>query len=326
MRTHRRAGARIRPQSVDPVPGYFLHEGHRLYYESYGEGDRVLVYIHGLLLDTRLNTGIARALAERGNRVVLVDLLGHGRSDKPTHASAHRMDLYVSQVVGLLDALAIDRAVIGGVSLGADVALLAAVHAAERVEGLVIEMPVLEWATPAAALTFVPLLLLLRYAHVAAGGLAAVARRVPRTPFDPLNSFLGAMSLEPTQAAAVLHGILVGPIAPTFAERAAITVPTLVLAHRADFLHPLNDASNLAKQMPAARLLRARSPVELRLRPERLAAEVADFLDETWRAAEAGAAGEAGACGEGGAAEAGGAAGAATVRPTRTRCAPLSRR
>ena len=267
---------------VEPVSGYVSHEGHRLYFESYGEGDRVLVYLSGLLLDSHLNTGIARALAERGNRVVLLDLLGHGRSDKPAHASAHRIDLYVPQVIALLDRLGVERAVLGGVSLGADVSLFTAVQRPDRLRGLIIEMPVLEWATPFAALTFVPILLLLRYGRGLAGGLSSLARRVPSLPIDPVNSFVSALSLRPEQAAAVLHGILVGPVAPTAEERRAIGLPTLVLGHRADLIHPLSDATDLAAQIPGARLVRARSPLELRLLPERLTAEMAAFLDEIW--------------------------------------------
>lgn len=261
---------------------YFVHEGRRLHYETFGEGDRILVYLHGLLLDARLNRGIASALAERGNRVVLLELLGHGQSDKPTHASAHRMDRYADQVIALIDHLGAEQAVVGGVSLGADVSLLAAARAPERVKGLVIEMPVLEWATPVAAIIFVPLLLGLRYASRVATAVAAAARRVPETPFDPLNSFVGVLAMKPNASAAVLHGLLVGPIAPTFEERAAIGVPALVLAHRADMLHPLNDATNLARQLPNARLVRARSPVELRLQPDRLSGEIATFLDDVW--------------------------------------------
>ena len=70
---------------------------YRLNYEVYGSGDRVLVWLHGLLLDANLSRGLARALAAEGNRVVLLDLLGHGRSEKPRHSSAHRMDLYAEQ-------------------------------------------------------------------------------------------------------------------------------------------------------------------------------------------------------------------------------------
>ena len=61
---------------------------YQLGYEVYGSGDRVLVWLHGLLLDASLSRRLAMALAARGNRVVLLDLLGHGRSDKPRHAGA----------------------------------------------------------------------------------------------------------------------------------------------------------------------------------------------------------------------------------------------
>src|SRR5262245_52470098 len=90
---------------------------YRLAYEVYGSGDRVLVWLHGLLLDANLSRGLAQALASRGNRVVLLDLLGHGRSDKPRHAGAHRMELYAGQVLRLLDELGVEEAVLGGVSL-----------------------------------------------------------------------------------------------------------------------------------------------------------------------------------------------------------------
>jgi pimeloyl-ACP methyl ester carboxylesterase len=259
--------------------------GRRLAYEVYGEGPRLVVYTHGLLLDANLNRGLAQALAERGNRVVLLDLLGHGNSDKPAHASEYRMDLYVEQVFALLDELGVDAAVLGGMSLGANVSLLAAVNSPARVRGLVLEMPVLERATPSIALTFVSLLLAFHYARLPMGVLTGAMRRVPRTHLGPLDSVLNAASLDPEQIAAVLHGVLLGPVAPTYEQRVAITAPTLVLAHRADVLHPFSDARSLAGQVPWAQLVQARSPLELRLRPRRLTAEIAAFLDRLWTSA-----------------------------------------
>jgi pimeloyl-ACP methyl ester carboxylesterase len=82
--------------------------------------------------------------------------------------------------------------------------------------------------------------------------------------------------------AAVLHGILVGPTAPAVEERRTITVPTLVLGHRNDLIHPLNDATNLVRELPNGHLVRARSPLELRLWPDRLTGEMADFLADVW--------------------------------------------
>lgn len=260
----------------------FQHRGHLLAYEEHGSGDRLIVYMHGLLLDADLKRGIARSLAANGNRVVLLDLLGHGRSDRPSHASEYRMDLYVDQLIALLDELGADQAALGGLSLGANVALLAAVHSPQRVRGLVLEMPVLERAAPSVALTFVPLLLALHYASRPVGLLSGLIRRLPRTHFGPLDSLLNAASMDPDQMAAVLHGVLLGPVVPTMEERAAIEVPALVLAHRNDLIHPFSDAENLARQLPNAQLVHARSPFELRLRPDRLTAEIVAFLHDVW--------------------------------------------
>ena len=260
----------------------FVHRGHELVYDTYGEGERLLVYTHGLLLDAELNRGIAGALAERGNRVVLLDLLGHGRSDKPTHASEYRIDSYATQVFALLDELGADTAVLGGLSLGANVSLFAASQHPERVRALVLEMPVLEWAVPAAALAFVPILLAAHYARPVLRVAANVIGRIPPTRFGPLNSALHAAALEPEVIAAIMHGVLVGPVAPTQEERVRTAVPTLILAHRYDLIHPFDDATNLARQLPDAELVKARSPLELRLRPHRLTETVAQFLRDVW--------------------------------------------
>lgn len=260
----------------------FVHRGRRLVYDDHGAGDRVVVYLHGLLLDAELNRGIAEALAARGNRVVLLDLLGHGRSDRSTHASEYRIDRYAEQVLALLDELGVERAVLGGLSLGANVSLFAATQHPDRVQGLVLEMPVMEWAVPAAALLFVPMLLAAHYGRPAMSVTSAVVGRLPRTAFGPLNSVLNAGSMSPEVMSAILHGVLVGPVVPTQEQRAALQVPALVMAHTNDLIHPFSDAVNLAEQLPRSRLVRARSPLELRLSPARLTAEIDDFLREVW--------------------------------------------
>lgn len=260
--------------------GRFRHEGYTLAYEVHGEGERVIVLTNGLLLDAGVNRQLARSLAARGFRIVLLDLLGHGASDKPHHATQHRMDRYARQVVALLDELGVERAVVGGVSLGANVSLHVAAQAPERVVALVVEMPVLEWATPAAASLFVPLLLAVSFGRGLFGFATGLIRRLPRSGNDLFDSLLGTFSMEPEAIAAVLHGILVGPVAPEVEQRRAITAPTLIIGHENDLIHPFNDAENLARQIPNARLVQARSMLELRLDPERLTGEIVRFLDE----------------------------------------------
>lgn len=270
----------LRPFDED----WFECNGLRLHYETHGTGDRIVVLMHGVLLDSQMNRRLAADLAERGNRVVLLDLPGHGRSDRPRHAAAHRMDSYADTVPALLDHLGADRAVVGGVSLGADVALHVADRHPERVAALLLEMPVLELAVPSAAVAFVPLLIGI---HSAAGLVRLVARtvrRLPRTHIGTLDSLVGTLRSDPEETAAVLHGLLVGPIAPNLAARRAMTAPALVIGHRLDAIHPFSDAAHLAAQLPQATLVEARSIVELRLFPDRLTSYIAEFVDGVWSA------------------------------------------
>ncbi len=262
--------------------GSFEYRGHRLVYTEYGDGDRVVVYLHGLLIDSVSNRGIAEALARRGYRVVLLDLLGHGRSDKPEHAAEYRIDGYANQTFALLDELGVNDAVLGGMSLGSNVSLFAATQQPDRVRALILEMPVLEWAVPSAATLFVPLLLLVHYGEPVVDWLSRQIRRVPPTQVPLLDTVLHAASLPPPVIASILHGVLTGPVCPTQEQREQIQAPTLVLAHRHDLIHPFDDAVGLSELLPNATLVRARSPIELRVWPDRLTDGILDFLATVW--------------------------------------------
>ena len=98
---------------------------------------------------------------------------------------------------------------------------------------------------------------------------------------------MNTLSNDPTETAAVLHGILAGPIAPTVDQRAAMDVPALVIGHQVDRIHPFHDAEQLARRLPQGQLVQANSVLELRVHPERLTGEIGTFLDEAW--ADAGA-------------------------------------
>jgi pimeloyl-ACP methyl ester carboxylesterase len=244
---------------------------------------RALILLHGLLLSQEMHRPLAEDLAARGNRVITLDLLGHGRSERPRDMWRYSMAAYGEQVVALMDHLEIEQAVVMGTSLGANVALEVAAHSPARLRGLVIEMPVLDNGLLWSALAFTPLLVALTFGEPVMKLLARGARAVPRGLLPHYgNVVLDLVRQEPGPGGALLQGLFFGRIAPPRSERATFDVPTLVLGHPRDPVHPFSDADMLVREMPHARLLEANSVVELRLQPERLTGEIAAFLDEVW--------------------------------------------
>jgi pimeloyl-ACP methyl ester carboxylesterase len=259
----------------------FSYEGHRLSYDVHGEGDRPLVLIHGLLMNRHMFDRLAPEMAARGNRVVTIDLLGHGQSDRPPEMTNYSMAFFGKQVVALLDHLEIEQAVVGGTSLGANTTLTVAKDAPERLRGMMIEMPVLDNALTAAAVLFTPLLVGLRFGAPALKAMAAVTSRIPRSNFF-LDIGLDWLRQDPVPSLAVLEGLFLGASAPHHEERIRMTHPTLVIGHHADPLHPFSDSGMLAEELPNSRLIEANSIFEWRLTPDRLDDELGDFLDEVW--------------------------------------------
>ena len=260
-----------------------MHFGQRLSYEEFGEGDRTVVLVHGLLLSRRMHEPLARALAERGNRVITLDLLGHGDSERPRDMWRYSMTFFGQQTIGLLDHLGVDQAVVLGTSLGANSTLEAAVLAPDRLRGIVVEMPVLDGALVACGVAFLPMLLTMKYGEPVMRVVQSAAKLVPRRVLPFLADVgLDTLRQDPGPSGAVLEGLFFGRIAPHRFERRQIEVPALVIGHQRDPVHPFSDAGMLADELPNGRLLEAGSILELRLAPDRLTREIADFVDECW--------------------------------------------
>ncbi len=257
------------------------YQGHRIGFDEYGEGEHPIVLVHGLLMNRRMFDRLGPALAERGNRVICVDLLGHGRSDQPDDLRLYSMPLFAEQVVALLDHLGLERAVVGGTSLGANVALELAVRHPERVEGLFIEMPVLDNALAAVAAIFARSCSGCEWAGRRSSSARASPRLIPRTNYM-LDIGLDWARRRPGPSIAVLEGLLLGETAPPREQRLLIDRPALVVGHPRDPLHPFSDSGMLIEELRRARLVEANSILEWRTRPERLNAELAQFLDEVW--------------------------------------------
>ena len=265
---------------ADP-DGSFRYRGHRIAYEVHGEGDRALVLIHGLLMNRRMYDHVAPEMAARGNRVITVDLLGHGESDKPGDMRIYAMSSLASQVAALVDHLGLQAPVVGGTSLGANVALEIAVHHPESAGALFVEMPVLEDALLGAAMIFTPILVALRFGKPLLSAASVALQRVPRTNYL-LDIGLDWLRRDPDSSQAVLEGILFGGAAPPREARQRIEHPALVIGHPNDPLHPFSDAGMLVEEVPNARLVNANSIFEWRLSPGRLDDELARFLDQVF--------------------------------------------
>jgi pimeloyl-ACP methyl ester carboxylesterase len=263
--------------------GEFIHEGHRLVYGEFGAGTRPFVLVPGLLLPRSMHDPLARALAERGNRVITLDLLGHGESDRPSDMWRYSMPLFAEQVVALLDHLEIDEAVVGGTSLGANVTLETCVLAPDRIRGAVIEMPVLDNALLGCAVAFAPLLVALTVGLPVTRIFSRMVSLLPRTPVHLLNVGLDWVGQDPKPSGAVLQGLFFGRTAPPRSERSTIETRALVLGHGRDPVHPFSDADMLVRELRHGRMVEAGSMLEMRLTPTRLTGEIARFLDECWR-------------------------------------------
>jgi pimeloyl-ACP methyl ester carboxylesterase len=256
-------------------------DGSRVAYEVHGDGERALVLIHGLLMNRRMYAALAPEIASRGNRVVCVDLLGHGESDRPEDFRVYSMSAFADQVAALIDHLELDRPVVGGTSLGANVSVELGARHPKAARALFIEMPVLDNALLAVGGIFVPVMFGLRFGRPVLSFLSRLTSRIPRTHWlvdIPLDS----LRQRPEPSLAVLEGLMFGRIAPPREERIQIELPALVVGHPSDPLHPFSDSDCLVEEMPNARLVDANSILEWRLRPARLNDELASFVEEAY--------------------------------------------
>ncbi len=276
---------------MEPRTRSFEHDGHKLVFDEYvhpGEDQApAVVLMPGLLFNRNMHRPLASKLARRGYRVYCLDVLGHGDSDRPEEMWEYSMTIFGGQVLGLLDHLELEKAVLGGTSLGANTTLEAAAADQSRVQGMLIEMPVLDNALLGCAIGFTPLLLSLTFGAPVTRALAQAARRVPRRGPFMANLGLDWISQDPKPSASILQGLFFGRVAPPREIRRTLAPPALVIGHGRDPIHPFSDSDMLVKELPDARLVEASSIAELRLSPERLTGEIVAFIDHCWNRSEA---------------------------------------
>jgi pimeloyl-ACP methyl ester carboxylesterase len=100
-------------------------DGIRLAWRELGRG-RPVVLIHGLFSNAEVNWikfGHARAIADKGFRVIMPELRAHGGSDAPHDRAAYPPDILASDVRALVEDLGLSAYDLGGYSLGARTAV-----------------------------------------------------------------------------------------------------------------------------------------------------------------------------------------------------------
>lgn len=112
-----------------------LANGIRIHYEERGTGP-AMVWAHGLGQTWQGWDGVMSFFKDR-YRVIAYDARGHGHSEIPDRPEVYSQDIMVQDMRGLMDALGITQAIVGGHSMGANVALNFAFQYPERCLGLI---------------------------------------------------------------------------------------------------------------------------------------------------------------------------------------------
>ncbi|MDX3926554.1 MAG: alpha/beta hydrolase [Shinella sp.] len=251
-------------EGAPPLPaasqeGFIDHEGARIWYATYGSGPTVIL-LHGGLGNSGNWGHQVPALVESGRQVLVIDSRGHGRSTRDQRPYTY--ELMASDVLAVMDGLAIDKAALVGWSDGACTALILADRAPERVAGVFFLACNMD---PGGAKEFVP---------------TPVIDRC----FSRHRKDYETLSATPDRFEAFVQDVSrMMATEPNYTEDdlVRISVPVaIVLGERDEFIRP-EHAAYLARSIPDAELILLGevshfAPLQ---RPEHFNREVLGFLD-----------------------------------------------
>ena len=236
----------------------------RLSTASTGAG-RTLLFLHGLCGAADQPAGVFPA--DVGWRCLTLECRGHGQSDfgEAAGLSIHQ---FAADVAAFAASLEGPPPVIGGISMGAAIALRLAVTQPRKYCGLILARPA--WVDAAAPETLAPHRQIARYIAELGPDEArrrfadsASARALAQQSPDNLASLLGFFARQPIdQTQALLAAI--GNDGPGVSREdiAGLSMPTLVIGTDHDVVHPLAIARELAGLIPSSRLVEITSKSE----------------------------------------------------------------
>ena len=246
-----------------------------LAYESIG-GGQPLVLVHAFPLDGEMWASTARTLADRC-RVIVPDMRGFGASDLGG-GDASIADM-ADDVAALLDSLGIERATVGGLSMGGYVALAFATRHRARLERLILADTRAAADSEVARAGRADALAL-----VAKDGVAALVERQLAALLSPAASeavrvqVRGLGRQSPEGVSAGIKALRDRP--DRRAELSAIRCPTLVIVGTEDRISPPAEMAEIASAIPGARLVEIAGAGHLSNleRPNEFSSAVAHFI------------------------------------------------
>jgi pimeloyl-ACP methyl ester carboxylesterase len=230
--------------------------------DSGGDG-RPIVLAHGLTATRRYVLHGSRMLERAGYRVIAYDARGHGESSAPSDRAAYSYPQLVTDLRAVLDELEIERAVLGGVSMGAATTLAFALEYPNRVEALIQITPAHLGSTTHSPTSPA------RWDELAEGlehdGVDGFMRAYGEPPVD--DRFKGIVErairqrlerhANPRAVADALRTVVRSTPFRDPAELERLSVPTLIVASLddADPEHPYAVAEEYARRIPGAELV-----------------------------------------------------------------------
>lgn len=191
-----------------------------------------------------------------GIRRLTLECRGQGKSSLG-NVNELSIAQFADDVLAFADSLGVGRFVIGGISMGAAIALRIAIRHPERVIALILARPAWLWAAaPANMRPFIEVASYLRKRTVEDFETSATAHRLAREAPDNLASLKKFFSVKDREAIATLIATIAGNGPDVSeAEVRAIAVPTLIIGHKIDAVHPLKFAQKLTGMIAGSQLV-----------------------------------------------------------------------
>ncbi len=233
----------------------FELDGIRFRYRDVGMG-LPFVFQHGL--GGSLDQPFSLFIPPDGIRMIAMDSRGHGQTEPLGPVNETSLARFADDACGLLDYLQVAQAVVGGISMGAAVALNLTLRFPERVKGLVLSRPAwLDTANPRNAAWFGEIARLIREYGPHQGKQrfrdSVMYQEILAESTDVAQSMLNQFDSQRAEETAIILDRLRGDTpCQALDELARIKVPTLVLANQQDPVHPFEYGKILAQAIPGA--------------------------------------------------------------------------